>query len=106
MPPDNGVKLNGKVPWAVVVTLVGAIVTYGILLGQVAQIDARLARVEAAMLGRQIKPAIERMQDAKTLVDVDARRSANRRVWQRLHYPPDATAAIVRRQGTRGGEGR
>ena len=50
MPTDKGVKVNGRVPWGVVVAVIGALVSYGILLGQVVQIDARLSRIEAVLL--------------------------------------------------------
>jgi hypothetical protein len=76
MPLDNGVKVNGKVPWVVVTGIIAALVGYGILLGQVAQIDQRLGRIETMLYGRTSATAVpsytERKPNAQILVGMDA----------------------------------
>lgn len=106
MPTDKGININGHmIPWAVHVAIVSAIVAYGILLGQVMQIDARLARVESAVLGHHNKSTTtERTQSAQNLVDGDARRDTTGRMWQGLTN--EAAASPVRGKGTREGGGK
>jgi hypothetical protein len=65
MPPSDDLKVNGqRVPWVVILAVVSAGVGYGILLGQVMQIDARLARVEAALQPPKHTHSEERKPDA------------------------------------------